>query len=134
MARGRIPFCRIFEKFPCFGLDSDISISIITKCLKVFKDPDSQNDNEINFLQTRDISLITRFFVIHGESIRETEFYDCREEPQEGDCICFLKDINSSEAELIEKLFKVINAKACFNCQCTLSYLNCPHIISEWGG
>ena len=113
----RIAFCQVFENYPLKNFDtfSETDIQTITRCIKIFKDPDSLKDNTFNFLEIKDLHLITHFFAVYGDDIRKTEFYDC--EKLDGTrCICFLKQISEKNAHLIIKVLKLVQVPTCAHC------------------
>lgn len=113
----RIAFCQVFETFPLknFGSYSETDIQTVTKCIKIFKDPDSLKDSTFNFLEIKDLHLITHFFAVYGDDIRKTEFYDC-EKLDGTHCICFLKQISEKNAHLIIKVLKLVQVPTCAHC------------------
>lgn len=113
----RITFCKVFEHFPLDNFDgwTESDIQTITQSIQIFKRPESFPDRgSFNFLETRDLRLITQFFAIYGDDIRETEFDPCVK--LNGNCICFLKSISDKEIELIQKVVHLFDVKACQNC------------------
>jgi len=114
----RVSFCQILETYPLTNINehSESDVEILTKCVKIFKNLDTAQDNTFNFLESKDLHLITQFFAVYGDDIRETEFYEC--EKLDGEhCVCFLKKIAEKDAHLIKKVLKVVQVKSCTHCQ-----------------
>ena len=122
--RRQVTFCQIFTKFPLenFGDWTEADFATIRKSIQIFKQPEVQDSFNFNFLEARDIRLITQFFAVYGDDIRETDFKDCDKfGVSTHHCTCFLQDITSREAGIIRNVFRVLDFDKHKNCVCGLN-------------
>lgn len=110
--REKVSFCQLFVRFPLpeedFGLLQKPDRSTIEESIKIFKDPSYKSqDQNINFLDSRDILLISKFFTFYGQEIANTDFFDCQKIDDKF-CTCCIKDFTESDASLLSNLVRII--------------------------
>lgn len=105
-----VGFCQLLDNFPVhhFAGLKDQDLEVISESIKIFKDPSYKSSN-FNFLEGRDIYLISHFFATYGEQIAQTNFYEC--DKIEGKyCCCFIENCSEKDVSLLSNVLKILKS------------------------
>lgn len=112
ITREKVPFCQLFDRFRLpeehFGLIQKPDRTTLEESVKIFKDPSYKSqDQNINFLDSRDILLISKFFSFYGQEIANIDFTDCRKIDGKF-CSCCIKDFTENDASILSNLIRIL--------------------------